>query len=249
MLCLTLQLLGCNIIVMNLMEEVQDKVLSLLAEKIDDFYLGGGTALAKFYFQHRTSDDLDFFTRAFDFGRIQNVLKLLGQNLGKPVEPVMERVEGGEFVRLCSYFLYLREEAGIKIDFVEDYIKLIAPLKRVNGINVMSLEDIYLRKIYTVCGTQPQLDMTGRKTHMGRQEAKDFYDLYFLSHTFKGLSSFVNQHGTPNQIEGLIYWYRTYSRQNIKEGLADLKISKKVDFRQMEKHFKKEVDQLIEAIT
>lgn len=44
---------------------LQDKVLSLL-NSVGDFYLTGGTALSRFYYHHRYSDDLDLFTNEPD---------------------------------------------------------------------------------------------------------------------------------------------------------------------------------------
>ena len=234
---------------MSRIEQAQDKILGILADKIDDFYLLGGTALAKFYLHHRLSEDLDFFTRKFDYHRIQEIKALLSAAVKKPIEVVQERLMPGKMVKLCIYYIPLSEKHGLKIDFVEDVVKPLKEFHRVNGINVMSLEDIYLRKIHAVTGTQPQIDLTGRKAHSGRQVAKDFYDLYFLSHTFRNLSDFALKYCDNNQWEGLIYWFRTYSRQEIKEGLMDLMTFKKFDFQLMERHFKKEIDRLIEQIT
>ena len=41
---------------------LQDKVLHLLSGKLGGFYLTGGTALGRFYLNHRYSEDLYFFT-------------------------------------------------------------------------------------------------------------------------------------------------------------------------------------------
>lgn len=49
----------------SILSENQKRLLSLLAEEktiTDNFYLGGGTALAEFYLHHRLSEDLDFFS-------------------------------------------------------------------------------------------------------------------------------------------------------------------------------------------
>ena len=43
----------------------QKTVLKALSGRMDNFYLAGGTALSLFYFQHRLSVDLDFFTQNF----------------------------------------------------------------------------------------------------------------------------------------------------------------------------------------
>jgi predicted nucleotidyltransferase component of viral defense system len=42
--------------------QFQDRVLSLIDQSGLDFYLGGGTALGRFYLNHRYSEDLDFFS-------------------------------------------------------------------------------------------------------------------------------------------------------------------------------------------
>ena len=62
---------------MNTIEEAQDRVLAFLAEKALDFYLVGGTALSKFYFHHRESYDLDFFTRKFDSNQILGIVETI----------------------------------------------------------------------------------------------------------------------------------------------------------------------------
>lgn len=42
--------------------QIQDEVLSFIEGSSPVFYLGGGTALSRFHYKHRYSDDLDFFT-------------------------------------------------------------------------------------------------------------------------------------------------------------------------------------------
>ncbi|WP_456342326.1 nucleotidyl transferase AbiEii/AbiGii toxin family protein [Thermovibrio sp.] len=54
----------------KLLYPMQDKILSALFPKYrDKLYLTGGTALSRFYFQHRLSDDLDLFSKDLDFER------------------------------------------------------------------------------------------------------------------------------------------------------------------------------------
>ncbi len=43
---------------------LQNKVLSIIQASGAEFYLTGGTALSRFYLQHRYSEDLDFFLNA-----------------------------------------------------------------------------------------------------------------------------------------------------------------------------------------
>jgi len=93
----------------------------------------------------------------------------------------------------------------------------------------------------------PAFNNTGRKRLAGgRTEAKDFFDLYFLSHTFMPLCEFVDRYGSPVIKEGIITWYRTYDRMAIIDGILRLKTDKKVDYRSMERHFREEVDRIIE---
>jgi predicted nucleotidyltransferase component of viral defense system len=57
---------------------LQDKILKFVDQRESSFFLGGGTALSRFYYHHRYSDDLDFF--ALDgAGFIDNVQALYEQ--------------------------------------------------------------------------------------------------------------------------------------------------------------------------
>ena len=82
----------------------------------------------------------------------------------------------------------------------------------------------------------------------GREEARDLFDLYRLSSTYKRLSRFVLEYCDDLQKEALIRWYHTYSRQAIKVGLMEIKTRNPVEFVILERHFKQEIDGLIEGI-
>ncbi|MBC6423974.1 MAG: nucleotidyl transferase AbiEii/AbiGii toxin family protein [Hormoscilla sp. SP12CHS1] len=49
---------------------LQDRVFEIASVYEDNIYLTGGTALSRFHYQHRLSDDLDFFTTTDDFNLI-----------------------------------------------------------------------------------------------------------------------------------------------------------------------------------
>ncbi|MEW6040865.1 MAG: nucleotidyl transferase AbiEii/AbiGii toxin family protein [Elusimicrobiota bacterium] len=226
--------------------EYQQKVLEGLAGKIDDFCLGGGTALSIFYFRHRESEDMDFFSSKFDKKRIVDVAEQLSQDVKRPVEIIGQQLKKN-MVRVMVYSIKFEKKNALKIDFIEDNHKYIKKPHNVNGICIMSMEDIYLRKISTVAGFSQTTDPIGKsKSIGGRREAKDFCDLYFLSHTFMGLADFAWKHCDNVIRENLIIWFRTYDRMEMKMGLMDLKLKKQIDYRDMEKHFKKEIDRLIE---
>ena len=145
------------------------------------------------------------------------------------------------------YLLIFPEGIELKLDFVEDYIELLKPFKIINGVNVLSIEDIYLRKLFAVAGTVSRLDDSGRTINLGgRQEAKDFFDLYFLSTTFSPLSNFVREYGKNQIKEGLVRWFRSYDRLAMKTSLLDIKTKIAIDYKIAEKHFAQEIGKILE---
>ena len=231
---------------MKMVIQWQDKILKTWAGKVNDYCLGGGTALSKVYFHHRQSLDLDFFTSRFSRKNILSLMKFLSDKIGKDFKIIGEQREKDK-VRILIFSARLSENEALKIDFIEDYIRRLKSAKQIDGIWVFALEDIYLRKIYTVTGTIETIDLAGRKVSKGgRQEARDFYDLYFLSHTFMNLSVFSFKYCNTTMQEALVRWFRTYSRMEIKTGLLELRTKNKIDYRGMERHFKEEIDCLLE---
>ena len=213
--------------------------------KMDGYYLAGGTALSLFYFQHRESYDLDFFSKEFSKKRIEDIVKNLSADIDKKLSLIGEETKKDRAQVLV--YSYKVNEDTLKIDFVEDAYKLIKSPKIINGIPALEKEDIYLRKIFAACGSYAVINEIGNKEFKGgRQEAKDFFDLYFLSKTFMPLSKFAVEYCDPAQIESIVVWYRTYDRVAIKLGLLDIITDKKVDFQEMERHFRYEIDQMRE---
>jgi len=230
---------------MDKLLEYQNKVLKLLADKMEDFYLAGGTALSRVYFKHRISYDLDFFTKKFSKNKVSMIMQELSKSLKLQVSLAKEQNKK-DMAKIAVYYIYISKGEILKIDFVEDFFELVAPLKTVDGIKVLSLEDIYLRKIFVVSGAIETTDLTGRKTFKGgRQEPKDFYDLYVLSHTFMRLSEFARRYCDSTRKEGLITWFRSYDRMEMKTGLLDIITDNKIDYRNMEGHFNEEIDRLV----
>lgn len=226
---------------------VPKKILNSLAKKVDGFYLAGGTALSMCYYQHRESYDLDFFTKQFNKEKIYRVISYLENTLPVRTELIGEQLKN-DMAKMVVYLITFSDRKKCKIDFVEDYFDLIGPLREVDGVSVLSLDDIYLRKIFAVAGHIQFQDVIGRNVVIGgRQEAKDFYDLFYLSSTSTLLSDFAS-HCPPTLKEGLIRWFKTYDRMAIKSGILDLVTKNKPDYRHMEEHFKKEIDKLISSV-
>ena len=250
---LTLHILICTIAQSNqsnmkAIAEYQDIVLQTLKDQAAPFYLAGGTALAKFYFQHRDSYDLDFFSQDYSTAKIRDLVRLIQTTTGKKMKLIQESRREG-FAKISIYDLTLGKNESLKIDFVEDVLPLLNPLKRVDGVDILSLDDIYLRKIYAISGTLPEMDKVGQKHFLGgRAEAKDFYDVYQMSSTYKRLSRFALEYCNDLQKEALIRWYHTYSRPEMKVVLMELRTRNPVEFVILERHFKKEIDELIGEI-
>jgi predicted nucleotidyltransferase component of viral defense system len=95
----------------NILYPLQDKVLSLIDSLGTPFYLTGGTALSRFHFKHRYSDDLDFFVnndpKFHDY--VKSIIQLLA---GHGLKYVVE-IRDESFYRLTV-------EDTLKIDFVND---------------------------------------------------------------------------------------------------------------------------------
>lgn len=147
----------------SILSDFQSKVLKCwptvsLSKK---YYLAGGTALAEFYFQHRLSEDLDFFTeQELDLSELEKFVKLLGKFIP------LEKVEYQHGFGLYTYFFYLKRPLKKhKIDFGQYPFALIQKPKNINGIKVESLYDIAVDKAHTI-SVRPRL--------------RDFIDLYFI---------------------------------------------------------------------
>jgi predicted nucleotidyltransferase component of viral defense system len=226
--------------------EHQKQVLKALSGKLEGYYLAGGTALSLFYFQHRLSVDLDFFTRRFDYQNVQLVIKHLEESLNRKIELVGSSLDD-RTARMAVYNIYFTAHDALKIDLVEDTVEPIKDTMVVDGIPVLSLEDIYIRKLYALAGMVKADDRTGRGKFLGgRAEAKDLYDIYCLSHTFMPLSEFVKRYCDRTVTEAVIRWYRTFDRTSMMDGVLDLITTSDVDYKAQERHFEKEVDKLVE---
>jgi len=138
---------------------LQARVLTLFFEHgagAHGYFLTGGTALGEYYFQHRYSEDLDFFSRSErdvsqDSREFQEFLE------SRQLATTSERASSS-FARL-----HVGPEK-LKVDLANDLKVQMAPVENFGGILVDSLEDIAVNK---VCA-------------LSRHEPKDYIDLYFI---------------------------------------------------------------------
>ncbi len=131
----------------------QDKFLS------SNFYFTGGTALSLHYLQHRTSVDLDFFSKKeFNPQIIVDTINTWQKELNLAADYLT--VENTQIFNLT-----FPDKQTVKVDFAFYPHKQVEKVRMIDGIKVDSLIDIAINKLLTV---------------EQRTEVKDFVDLYFL---------------------------------------------------------------------
>ena len=227
--------------------KLQNEVLNILAGKIDDFYLAGGTALSRFYLNHRQPDDLDFFSQDFSVERVKAIVADLGSTINKEIilTAVGQNMSKTR-TEILVYNIEFAKDEFLKIDFVRDVLELLSNIKVFERTRVLSIEDIYVRKIYTVSGLPVKNDEVGRKEFSGgRQEAKDLFDIYFLSTQFLSLANFINKFCGQILKEGVIRWFRTFDRMQMKIDLTEIKTEKKISFREIDRHLGNEIEKIL----
>ena len=231
--------------------ESQGRVLKSLAGAMDGFYLVGGTALSREYLRHRDSYDLDFFTKRYSSKKIDAVIRLLEKLTEKKAKKVIDSDGRHGFVKMRRYELPLGGGEPLKIDFVKDLADLLRPFKRVGGIDYASWEDIYLRKLYAVTGIITGTDKLGKiRTKGKRQEARDLFDLYHLSKTYKGLAAFVSEFYEKLEIPAVVQWYYSLNKHEMSIGLQeDIVTSRPLEFVEISRHFEKEIDILMKEVS
>lgn len=129
-----------------------------------DFYFTGGTALKVFYFNHRESEDLDFFSENdFDTDLVIKFMQQVASRLkAKLRNTVIEKVRIFELVDSQNNLI-------IKVDFAQYPYPRLKKGIVVENIEIDSLEDIGANKLHTI---------------LQRTQVKDFVDLYFLLRKF-----------------------------------------------------------------
>ncbi|MCF7893389.1 MAG: nucleotidyl transferase AbiEii/AbiGii toxin family protein, partial [Candidatus Omnitrophica bacterium] len=179
----------------------QKKITYLVTKEFPDYYLTGGTALS-FYYNHRFSEDLDFFSQTYKKKDPNKIMDFIKEKIGFKFK--LEREQNSlNLVPMKIYFLKLKKDCVLKIDFVQDFEENIKKIKQ--GLH--SVDDIYYRKILAAIGQIKKQDATGRVIHTGRQSAKDLFDIYYLSKFYCKLSDFFFEYFSYDKCEALIEWY------------------------------------------
>lgn len=139
---------------------LQDQVCRLAGA--EGLYLSGGTALSRVYFQHRYSDDLDFFFNGSRFDRNHFAVEVQQSVQRIAEQHQVESLVSGDYFRRI---LVRNQQTVLKVEFIYDPHPHIGTCSPWNGCLVDSLINIGVNKITAV---------------QDRKTVKDFVDLYFL---------------------------------------------------------------------
>ena len=198
-------------------QKEQKRIHNLVSKKFSDYYLTGGTALA-FYYDHRFSEDLDFFSQKYNSRNTEKIMQMISKTTGYEHKLVFEQKDS-KFLPLRMYELELKKGMKLKVDMVQDPYQNIEPIK--NGMH--SVEDIYYRKVQIALNPlHVKKDDTGRNVSRGRQQAKDIYDIYYLSENYKNLGEFYLEHFPPQYFHRLNSWYRSLDKMDMIFDLKDM---------------------------
>jgi predicted nucleotidyltransferase component of viral defense system len=229
-------------------KQAQELILDIFANKTRNFALSGGTALERYYLHHRFSVDLDFFSPKYDLIEIDALIAEFKKAVNSKIKLESEFIVNGR-TKVRFYTLPVKgSDRPLKIDFVEDVIFTKPAIKRFARVPVYSVENIYIQKLIAVAGTQPEIDELGRQFTQGRRQARDIFDIYVLSKKIRPLHILLKEVSGLIQ-KGLIHWYQTCSRQELKLAMLDLDIyDKKFDAKQMIIYLEKEIKEFIKQV-
>ena len=223
---------------------VQLQCLRVFTEKAKTFALAGGTALELYYLHHRFSADLDFFSPVYDLKEIGTLVRAFAKQVG-PIKLESE-LTVAEKAKVRFYSLFAKGlSRPLKIDFVEDVLFDKPQVKKIKGVRVYSAKSIYLQKLVAICGLNPELDAIGREISRGRNAARDVFDLYWLSQKIEPLHRFLLRVSKTLQ-RGMVHWYRSFAREELKLALMDLDIyDKKFGPKAMVVYLEREIKKFI----
>ncbi len=158
----------------NKLYQLQDKFLSWWLTLDLPFYLTGGTALGRFYLNHRLSEDLDFFINADN--RYQQYMAIIKNKMaGKFNVDIQQSL----FTEDYSRFFINEGDTTLKIEFVNDveYYPGTPLFYRFGRIDTP--ENILTNKLTAI---------------VGRDEPKDVFDIVHiaLNYSFNWNEMFIH---------------------------------------------------------
>lgn len=137
----------------------KDKVIT------SEFYMTGGTALSYFYFKHRFSEDLDFFSeKEFNSRNLLSVISKIGD------EVKASKIEQQTLNQEEIFYFYFGEANFVKLDFAVFPFETLGKFTKFNNLKVTSIEDIATNKVQAITT---------------RKRSRDYFDLYLCMEKLK----------------------------------------------------------------
>lgn len=165
---------------------LQDRFLNFFDTHSDGkFYLTGGTALSRFYYHHRYSDDLDFFS-VKEFTNFRETLSKFLDDARKKSFSIDVETISDHFFRL-----YVKEkEISLKIDFVNEI--------------VFHWGDTIKFQLFSCVDNQMNI-LSNKISCINRHEVKDIVDIWVLakqlSFSWKDIIDIANKKSPVDPID------------------------------------------------
>jgi hypothetical protein len=169
----------------NRLYHLQDKFFSWWSKFDYPFYLTGGTALGRFYLNHRFSDDLDFFiTEKSDYNRyISEISKILTSNFDINIQQTLVTDD-------FSRFFLTEGDIFLKVEFVNDPVFYAGELQTIDWGIIDNPLNILSNKLTAL---------------IGRDEPKDIFDVIYISLNFSfnwmNVFSYAKQKAVINELD------------------------------------------------
>lgn len=124
---------------------LQDEVLKEI--KTDKLYLSGGTALSRFHYQHRYSDDLDFFYDGYNFK--QEEFSITVRNILNRISDKFE-IEASTKSELFIRAFVKEKDTELKLEFIFENYKCVGNRERSGNVIIDSKENLAVNKLTTI---------------------------------------------------------------------------------------------------
>jgi len=141
----------------TILYKLQDEILSLVKSLDNDFYLTGGTALHRFYFDFRYSDDLDFFVS--NANSINEEFNEIIDILHEKNYTIKIQINARDMKRIFINDI-------LQVDFVNDRVYREGKSNYLDGVRVDNLYNILANKLSAL---------------YDREEPKDIFDILSIS--------------------------------------------------------------------
>lgn len=196
----------------NRLYPLQDEVFKLI--RTERFYLSSGTCLSRFYYQHRYSEDLDFFFDGFLYSKeeFEIVFREIINRVSEKFKT--EITVSGEYFK--RGFVY-KKDTTLKVEFVYENFKNVGQRRKVNEVYIDSRENIATNKLTAV---------------YDRKTAKDFIDLYYLLQDidFERAAKWAEYKVVPLDYEGVLIAFANHELEGTALMKQDISLKDFNDF-------------------